>query len=138
MTVIGTSNSPLSSDWATAGLVPGLKLRVPGTELKELLEARAAYHDKRRQEKEALLPELKAAADKVKAHTPEVQVQLAKVSNSRSYQFDGDSAVENLERDIRDHADKAVSFRFMAAHLFAGATYCLDQAELVRIELVKL
>lgn len=128
----------MPNEWGTAGLVPGLKIRLTAVELRDHLKARAEYHSKRRAEKEGLLPQIQDAAAKLKAQAPAAVVaQFSKggLSNS-TYRFDGDDAVEQLKGDIESHNNKAVAFAFLAEHLFPQ-DYCLDRDDLVRLEILK-
>lgn len=121
--------------WGTAGLVPGLKVRMKSKELAAHLRARADYHAKRSEEKTALVPQVEDAAAKIKAQAPaQVVAQFSK--SAANYRFDGDDAVENLKADITTHNNKAVAFRFLAEHLF-DHDYCLSQDDLVNLEILK-
>lgn len=124
-----------STAWGTAGLVPGLKLRVSAEELRKHMMDRAAHHERRRDEKQALLPQLEDAAAKIKSQQPAALVaQFSKsVSN---YRFDGDDAVQQLKGDIESHNNKAVAFRWLAGHLF-DQDYCLNRNDLVELEILK-
>ncbi len=126
----------MANEWGTAGLVPGMKTRMTSIDLRAHMLARAEYHHKRHDEKAAQLPQIEEAVDKIKASSPATVVaQLGKGGNS-AYRFDGDDAVESLKRDITDHNNKAVAFKFLAEHLFAE-DYCLDRDDLVRLEILK-
>lgn len=125
--------------WATDSLVNGLQIRMTAEELAGHMNARADYHEKRRNEKRDILPQVEEAAEKIKAQQPAALVsQFSKsgVSNRNSYAFDGDDAVENLKNDIETHHNKSIAFRFLATHLF-DADYCLSRDDLVRLEILK-
>ena len=124
-----------TTSWSTVGLVPGMKLRVTSAELAQHLRDRADYHAKREKEKQDILPQVKEAAEKIKSQAP-AQV-IAQFSKSASnYSFDGDDAVENLQKDIETHHNKSVAYRWLAEHLFEQ-DYCLDRDDLVRLEILK-
>ncbi len=120
--------------WATEKLVPGIKVRMTSIELCDHLKGRAAYHRRRRDEKQAELPKLKEAVTAIKAQPPAVAV--SNFSKGGSYRFDGDDAVEQLEADIKQHNDKSVAFDFLAEHLFEQ-DYCLERGDLAALEILK-
>lgn len=125
-----------SKQWVVSGLVPHLHIRMTSRELCEHLMSRATYHATRRDEKRAYLPQLKDATEKIKAQSPAATVaQFSKMGHS-NYRFDGDDALESLERDIQTHNDKFVYFQFIANHLFEQ-DYCLSEDDLVKLEIMK-
>ena len=116
-------------------IVKGLFFHYTTEELAKLMRARAEYHDDRAAKKESAMPELKKAVETVKNATEATTVaRMSKVS--ASYHFDGDQ-VEELEKDIRDHRNKAIVFRALAEHLVPNATYELGEDALRRLEIVK-
>lgn len=118
--------------WGTAGLVPGMRIRMKSAELAGMLRDRCSYHISRAEAKQREMPGLKAAADAIR-----VQSQSnPNVSNSSNYKFDGDSAVEQLDKDIKDHRNKSRQFSFLAEHLFED-DYCLERSDLVALELIQ-
>ena len=120
-------------------IVKGLRFHFTTLQLNDHMVARAAYHESRADTKETALPELRAAVDIVKAAGTTAATNIAamsKFSNS-NYQFDPGDQVEQLENDIKDHRNKALVFRELSNHLFAGATYDLDEADLRRLEILK-
>lgn len=123
--------------WATAGLVPGIRLRVTATELAAHLRARAEHHRQRAKAKAAEVPKLKQVLEAIRPKSEEGgdSRPLTKVT-SNSYHHDAESQVEALERDIRDHETKAFNFDWQASHLF-DADYCLDRNELTNLEILK-
>lgn len=116
-------------------VVLGLRVRVTPQWLRAHLRARAAHHEKRAQEKREFLPQLEDAAAKLKQQSPATTVGNFNKS-STPYRFDGDDAVEQLKSDIESHQNKAVAFSFLASALF-DMDYCLDQADLVKLEVLK-
>jgi len=122
------------SEWEQKGFVVGLKVRMATTELAVHLRTRSEHHKQRANEKESQLPKLREAADAIRPK------HAANVSNfgkgASAYAFDGDSAVEQVERDIADHRNKSVAFAFLSEHLF-GQDYCLDQNDLISLEILK-
>ena len=126
----------MANEWGTAGLVPGLKLRLTSNELADHLRARAAYHRQRRDDKRAELPKIREAVESLKAHSAAPAVVVSNFNKGGAYGFDGDTAVESLERDIAEHNNKSVAFDFLAEHLFEQ-DYCLDRDDLVRLEILK-
>lgn len=115
-------------------MIEGLKLKLETKELQELLMSRVEHHRSRAAKKEAELPALRDAYDRIKAATPENIQQMAKMSNSYHASED---PVGDLEKDIKDHKNKAIMFEFFATHLFPAEVYQLAESDLVRLELVK-
>jgi len=117
-------------------MISGLKLKVTSKELRQHCLDRAGYHARRGNEKEAELPSLKEAVDRIKGAggglTPD---SLARMSKG-GYHLDPDSPVESLENDIRDHRNKSLVFCFFAEHLF-DEDYTLEESDLVRLEVLK-
>jgi len=122
--------------WSSDVLVPGLRIKMPSAELAKHLTDRADYHQRRKEEKTALLPALQEAADKIKLQAPAAVAQFNKAGMSNSYRFDGDDAIEQLKSDIETHNNKALAFRFLAEHLFEQ-DYCLDRSDLINLEILK-
>jgi hypothetical protein len=115
-------------------MIEGLKYHFKSSELADHMRGRAEYHDKRAGEKEAALPDMKAALEKIKAHSPAKNVQhMSKVSNSYHV---GDPD-EDLEADIRDHKNKAMVFRTLADHVVPSETYVLTESDLRRLEILR-
>lgn len=133
--------------------VPGLLFLVTAEKLKQHCEDRAAYHAKRAEEKQSEIPALQQTADslqesidKIKGFTRDAAAVPAfsgKGTVSNSYGFDGGNQVAQLEAqiralrdDIRNHANKAASFKFLADSLFP-TDYALEWEDLSRLELVR-
>lgn len=120
-------------------MIEGFKLRVTATELRDHCTSRADYHEGRADQKEGELPGLKEALAKVEAVTgANISLpDLAHMTKSRAtYAMDVDQPVEQLERDIRDHRNKSLVFRFFASHLF-DEDYTLSESDLTRLEILK-
>jgi len=120
-------------------MIKGLRLRLTTEELKAHCLARAEYHTKRADTKEADLPDLRAAMEKIKAAgaanlNPQQLAHMNKVSNS--YHIDSEAPVEALERDIAQHRNQALAFKFYGEHLFAE-DYDLDESDLKRLQILK-
>jgi len=118
-------------------IVHGLLFHYSTAELAEQMRGRADYHDERAKQKEAALPELKSAVETVKANAEAAINDVTKMSKFSNYHFDAGDQVEALENDIRDHKNKALVFRTLAAHLVPDATYELDEGSLRRLEILK-
>jgi predicted nucleic acid-binding Zn-ribbon protein len=118
-------------------MIQGFHLKVPHTTLQELLGHRVGYHRRRADEKAKELPKLREAAEAIRRTgvTPDEHTiaNINKMSNQ--YQANLDSQIEALERDIRNHRDKAAALEFYAKHLYQD-DYDLCEADLVRLELV--
>ncbi len=127
---------PIQWSGSPPGVVPGMRFRFPADELAEHLKARAEYHRKRAVEKDTQhLPNARRLAEAMKADRPKVP-SISNMSKSGGYNNDPDTQVEQLEADIRDHLAKALSFEWLAAHLFA-ADYCLDKNDLATLEVIR-
>ena len=127
----------MTQDVTVGGMpvVPGVKVRMTAAELATHRRARAEHHRGRAAAKAKEKPELKRVLDAIKPKPDEsASVAMSKVV-SNSYHMQEDQ-VEALERDIRDHEAKAFNFDWLAGHLFDVA-YCLDQADLTRLEITK-
>jgi hypothetical protein len=115
-------------------MIEGFKIRVASKELRDTLLDRAEYHRNRAETKQVELPKLREAMEMIKAAPAESVAHFNKAS--ASYAFDPADAIENLERDIKDHHNKAIVFRFFADHLFDD-DYTLGEQDMIRLELVK-
>lgn len=101
-------------------MINGLLLDVKSSELKGILEERLKYHEDKRD-----LYELKAKELNKMVAGIEDDMQVGKVS--------GGTPVENLERQAKDHKEKAGYFKFMLDHVIQDDIYRLDQSDLVRL-----
>lgn len=117
-------------------MITGLRLRIASSEIKTHCLERAKFHDGRAALKEGELPKLQSALDAIRA-VSEPQPQLSHMSKvSSTYHADLGSEIENLERDIRNHKNQAMVFRFFSEHLF-DEDYDLQEADLQRLEITK-
>lgn len=114
-------------------MIKGLQFRITSKELNEHLVARAGYHRERADSKEAELPQLKETLSKIKNTKPALHISGKSAAN---YQMDPDSPIEELETDIRNHRNSALSFDFMAQHLFEE-DYDLNESDFIRLELLR-
>jgi len=115
-------------------MVEGFKLKVTSAELKEHCEHRAMYHSERADEKRnKTLPQLREALESVKSTSPSSSISHM---NKGTYHMDPDDPVKDLERDIRNHENKALVFQFFATHLIDD-DYTLQEADLVKLEILK-
>lgn len=118
-------------------MIEGLKIRVTSKELNAHMTARADYHATRADTKEHELPGIKDAMAKLKSGlNPEAVAVMNKTGMSSGYNLDPEGTVEALERDIRDHRNKALAFRYLGDHLF-DEDYNLSEADLKRLEILK-
>jgi hypothetical protein len=106
-------------------VIEGLRLRVPGTEVKSLLEKKAAYHRDR-------------AADYKKTYDTLVSVlgpikdeDMPKMSSMGA--DDRSKAQDGHQR----HSANAAEDEFLAAHIVEGAAYQLDATDLHRLGVLK-
>lgn len=108
-------------------MVEELKLQIPSTELKTLLEGRMRYHAHKA---EVLEAEMKRLGD-VMDDLDEEAEQIGKYSNSNS-----NDPVKTLRSKAKVHRDKATYFKFFSEHLIQNETYVLTQNNLMTIEVV--
>lgn len=130
-------------------MIKGLRYKLTSGELRLHFKGRADYHSKRADAKEAevpslrdQIPQLKETLEKVTKFQPSPELTHMNKSMA-SYHLDPESAVdslekalEQLERDVRDHRNKATAFSFLADHLFEE-DYDLEQSDLVSLEILK-
>jgi len=112
-------------------VINGFRIRVTSQELEEHFRERVCYHDGRAKTKGDELPTLREAFATIASN-----LASPNPMNSSSYHMDPKSTIEQLERDIREHQNKAAKFRFFAEHLF-NDDYDLTVAELGSLELVR-
>ena len=122
-----------------ANVVKGLRYQFTTDQIRTHMIDRAKHHESRASTKETALPELRAAVDIVKKAGTQAATNMAAMSkfSGTNYHFDPGSQVEELENDIKDHRNKALVFRELSNHLFADATYDLDENDLRRLEILK-
>jgi len=111
-------------------MIKGLRLKITSKELKDHCLERAKYHvsraDKSRQEKKKALQDLREALEKVKGQK-HLEMATAVLLHGQ---------IESLERDIREHNNKVLVFRYYAEHLF-DEDYDLEESDLVKLEIFK-
>lgn len=114
-------------------MIEGLKFNVSPDEIRKHCVARSTYHRRRSSEKGRQLPKLREALELVKASpSPDAISHM----NKGGYHLNPESAVENLESDIREHDNKALVFDFFADHVFDD-DYTLEENDLQRLEILK-
>jgi hypothetical protein len=112
-------------------MIDGFRLRFTAQELASHLTDRAQYHRGREADKAGQLPKLKEAMDQIKA------VGEAKnVATMSKGGYHSEDPVADLERDIRDHHNKALVFDLFAVHLFED-DYNLKEDDLIRLEILR-
>ncbi len=118
-------------------MIQGLKFKFTSSELKQHMVDRALHHTGRADAKAAELPALREVAEKLKAGKTEAPTEAAGKMSNAMFGGAGDveSAIDTIEREVREHRNKAVAFRLFAEHLFAE-DYDLGEADLVRLELL--
>lgn len=116
-------------------MIEGLKIRVTSEELKKHLEDRAAYHEGRAKAKEAEIPDLEAAVQKIK-EVGGAPPTMATMVGKGHYQMDDVDPAKALRDDVTNHYNKAMVFRYLATHLFTE-DYNLQEADLTRLEILK-
>ncbi len=114
-------------------MIEGFKVKVGFVELTEHCLARSRYHQRRAEEKEATLPDLKKTLEMVRTST--VPSNYSNMSKG-GYNLDPDDPVTQLERDIETHRNKRLVFDFFASHLF-NDDYTLEKDDLVKLEILR-
>lgn len=118
-------------------LVEGFKLKVTKNELADHCRKRAEHHRKRAADKEAELPRLTEVMESLKGQGKRLATTISNFSKqSGGYNLDVEHPVENLEKDIQDHRNKAIVFEWFAEHLLPF-DYVLDENALIRLEILK-
>ena len=129
-------------------MIDGFKVSIDHDELKAHLIARAEHHRQRAREKEAELPNLQAALEKIK-NVPIVDpAQVVSAANTAwlnetgggamfGYRLNVDDVLRTLQNDIKGHRDKAATFAFFADHLHFEDYYFLYESELLRLEFIR-
>jgi len=118
-------------------VIDGLRLQIPYQELRQHCLDRAEYHKGRADLKEKELPKLKEAMEAIKQATLQSPSNLAHMNKmSATYNLNPGDTVEELEKDIREHRNKAEVFIYFANHLFPY-DYNLNESDLRRLEIVR-
>jgi len=117
-------------------MVEGFKIKLSPLELCKHLKDRAAYHQSRASEKEAAMPRLRESLETLKKSNVSLPSTHSNMSGKSAYNFDAEDPIDSLEKDIRDHKNKAVVFLFLSDHLF-DEEYVLQEADLIRLEILK-
>lgn len=117
-------------------MIKGFRVKVTSAELQTHLVARAAYHRGEAAKSEKELPELKATAVRLNATVPATTVSGKGYNYSNAPGTDVESAIEQLEADIKSRLGKALAFDYLSTHLF-DEDYDLDESDLIRLEILK-
>lgn len=134
--VLVETSSPMFGTCVDVKMVHGIRFRVSEVELKKHLQARSEYHAQRAVDKKALLPDLEAVSEKIKA-LPRSAEQTGFSKNSMSnYRFDPAEEADALQKDIEHHQNRSLRFAYMADHLFT-AWYVLTESDLIALEMVR-
>ena len=110
----------------TEKIVEGLKLFVPGGEVKILLDKKAAYHRDRAAKYQQTYDKL------VEILGPLTEEDLPKLSSSGG----GDDRSKSKDGAER-HTNNAVEDEFMSAHIDVSGIYELDTTDLHRLGVLK-
>lgn len=114
-------------------MIEGFKLKVSALELKKHCNTRSAYHARRTQEKRQELPRLRESLEAIKRGGMTAAASLTNMSTG--YNMNAVDVVKSLEKDITEHAHRAVAFKFFADHLFDD-DYILVEDDLTRLEIL--
>lgn len=108
-----------------SNVIEGLKLHVPGSEVKELLEKKAAHHRRRAGEYRQTYDTLVAALG------PITEEDASKHSSNAR-----DSRTEHRE-GMERHTNIAIEDEFLAAHIVVTQAYLLETSDLHRLGVLK-
>lgn len=118
-------------------MIEGFRLKVTSVELAKHCLSRALYHRRRAEEKSKELPGLKEAIGRIKSAEAAMRPgDVATMSKGSNIGYRVGDPVGDLERDIRDHSNKALVFDFFSDHLF-DEDYDLGEEDLVRLEILR-
>lgn len=99
-------------------MIEGLKVTIPGAELRQLCEDRAAHH-----------------AARVEAY--QGQVDSMKSAQVEPMQYSGGDPIKALEDKRDQHQTQGDEMTFIAAHIDTTESYLLDRSDLERIGVVR-
>lgn len=100
-------------------MIQGLKVTVPGPELKELCHLRSEHHTGR----------AKVYAEQV------ASMEQAKITAPNNYS--GGDPVEALRKKKDEHTNSAKEMEFIAEHIDIKEDYLLERADLAKLGIVK-
>lgn len=106
-------------------MIEGLKITLPGSEVQHLMRARAAHHEKRRDDYRKTYETLSAAMSGMSRD------QVPKLSSMNS------DPVEQAKQGIERHEAKACEFQYMAKFVDLGEAYLLDTADLHQLGVIE-
>lgn len=115
--------------------IEGIKLSITSAELKKLCEARVEYHSTRARWNETKLKELKPTFDQA---TEDAEDEAEEQFKAMTYANNGNNndPLDRFKRGARHHRDRAVVFRFTAAHVIENETYILTEEDLRKLEVL--
>lgn len=118
-------------------MIEGLKIRVTSQELGDHLNARADYHADKAAEIEKDLPAIREIRDRFRSGTNLNPDDLARMTKASNYAHTKgvEEMVGELEGEMRNRRNKAMAFRYIAAHLFQE-DYTLQNEDLQRLEIL--
>jgi len=116
-------------------MIEGLKFKLTGAELKKHCYDRRDYHMQRANDKDKELPALEDAIERIKA-TGSTNPELL-ASMSKTYHMTHEDPVGALQKDIKEHKNKALLFNFYAEHFFDDI-YSVEPSDLVALEIARL
>lgn len=106
-------------------VIEGLTLHVPGTEVKDLLNKKAAYHRGRAADYQKTYDTLVAVLG------PVDEEDMPKMSSM------GENDRTKAKNGIERHTNNAIEDEFLAAHIVTDAAYRLDTNDLQRLGVLK-
>lgn len=116
-------------------MIEGLKYHFTSEQIAKHMRDRADHHEKRAVTKEEALPKMKEALEEIKKNAP--TNHLGGMSKSGAM-YNVGNPDEDLERDIKDHRNKALVFRTLSEHLAPNETYVLTESDLTRLEILQV
>lgn len=106
-------------------MIEGLKITLPGLEVQRLMRARAAHHEKRREDYRKTYETLSAA---MSGMNREQAPKLSSMNND---------PVEQAKQGIERHEAKQCEFTYLAKFVDLTETFLLDTADLHQLGVIE-
>ena len=100
-------------------MIVGVQIRIPGTDLKNLLEKKVAYH-------------------KLKVEAYQKQLDALEATEGQGVRMSSVDPRGEARASIRRHSDSAAYYELLAKYLDLSETYVLGENEVNRLELHKV
>lgn len=115
--------------------ITGLKPQVFGAELKQLCEAQASFHEGRLSFWTQNYHDMVKLEEQLKAaHVPNVAQSTQGFYNTVESRVSGS---EQAKQSMRKHENAVRQLTFMAAHVDFGASYILDDRDMMTLGIIR-